>query len=200
MKKHDALSNICSTREASEMLGVSQRTVQLWVESGVLKAWKTPGGHRKISLSSVNQIIEKRQISIEMQRFISNAEFNILYIKDQVTPFNLIQNYFSWALNKVKVELMPNAFDGIVSLSRNKPDLLIVDVEKEDVDCIGLIKYMKNNQEFNSIEIAAFTSMPASLLIDYVGTNLNIEVFEKPISLMHLENYVGLLALRKKYK
>lgn len=88
MKKHDALSNICSTREASEMLGVSQRTVQLWVESGVLKAWKTPGGHRKISLSSVNQIIEKRHISIEMQQFISNVEFNIALYK---RPGNAIQ-------------------------------------------------------------------------------------------------------------
>lgn len=95
---------------------------------------------------------------------------------------------------------MPNAFDGIVSLSRNKPDLLIVDVEKEDVDCIGLIKYMKNNQEFNGIEIAAFTSMPASIFINHVGETLNVEVFEKPISLMHLEKHVELLTLRKKNK
>ncbi|MGE5467624.1 MAG: EAL domain-containing protein [Ignavibacteria bacterium] len=52
------MSEICSTREAAELLGVSLRTVQLWVDSGILKAWKTAGGHRRISLESVRQAKE----------------------------------------------------------------------------------------------------------------------------------------------
>ena len=34
---------VISTRQAAEQLGVSVRTVQLWVEAGELKAWKTAG-------------------------------------------------------------------------------------------------------------------------------------------------------------
>ena len=50
-------SEFCSTKEAATMLGVSHRTVQLWVESGVLQAWKTAGGHRRIAMSSVNRLV-----------------------------------------------------------------------------------------------------------------------------------------------
>ncbi|HOI51048.1 MAG TPA: helix-turn-helix domain-containing protein, partial [Azonexus sp.] len=50
----------CTTREAAEMLHVSLRTVQLWVEAGVLKAWKTDGGHRRLPLSSVQALIKER--------------------------------------------------------------------------------------------------------------------------------------------
>ncbi|MFM7066754.1 MAG: excisionase family DNA-binding protein, partial [Gammaproteobacteria bacterium] len=39
-----AVSTYLSTREAADLLGVSLRTVQLWVESGTLRAWKTAGG------------------------------------------------------------------------------------------------------------------------------------------------------------
>ena len=50
-----------STREAAQLLGISLRTAQLWVESGALLAWKTSGGHRRILLSSVNKILEERK-------------------------------------------------------------------------------------------------------------------------------------------
>ena len=46
--------DVCSTREAADRLGVSLRTVQLWSEAGLLRAWKTPGGHRRILTASVD--------------------------------------------------------------------------------------------------------------------------------------------------
>ena len=47
----------CTTREAAQMLGVSLRTAQLWAESGLLEAWKTDGGHRRISRHSVERLL-----------------------------------------------------------------------------------------------------------------------------------------------
>ena len=37
------------------------RSVQLMVDRGELEAWKTPGGHRRISRASINAWIERRQ-------------------------------------------------------------------------------------------------------------------------------------------
>ncbi|HRD94950.1 MAG TPA: helix-turn-helix domain-containing protein, partial [Rubrivivax sp.] len=37
------------------MLGMAVRSVQLMVDRGELEAWKTPGGHRRISRSSVDR-------------------------------------------------------------------------------------------------------------------------------------------------
>ena len=48
------------TREAAEVIGVSVRTVQLWVENGSLEAWKTPGKHRRILRASVEALLAQR--------------------------------------------------------------------------------------------------------------------------------------------
>ena len=40
---------LLSTRQAATLLGVSVRTIQLWVEQGLLSAWKTPGGTQTYS-------------------------------------------------------------------------------------------------------------------------------------------------------
>lgn len=46
----------CSTAEAARILGVSTRTVQMWVDKGALTAWKTVGGHRRVLLESVTRL------------------------------------------------------------------------------------------------------------------------------------------------
>jgi len=47
---------ILTTREAAQLLGVAVSTIQIWMESGALPAWKTPGGHRRVRLSAVRQL------------------------------------------------------------------------------------------------------------------------------------------------
>lgn len=49
-----------TTREAAELLGVALRTAQLWVEAGTLRAWKTAGGHRRITRESVNALLARQ--------------------------------------------------------------------------------------------------------------------------------------------
>ena len=51
---------ILTTREAAHLLGVAVSTAQLWMESGALPAWKTPGGHRRVHLSAVNRLLAQQ--------------------------------------------------------------------------------------------------------------------------------------------
>ena len=50
-----------STRQAALRLGVSLGTVQNMVENGVLEAWKTAGGHRRIPVASVETLLARRR-------------------------------------------------------------------------------------------------------------------------------------------
>ncbi len=52
------VKDILTTAKAAEILGVSIRTAQLWVESGQLPSWKTPGGHRRIPRQAVMDLVE----------------------------------------------------------------------------------------------------------------------------------------------
>jgi len=54
----------CTTRQAAARIGVSHRTVQMWVENGALQAWKTAGGHRRITIASVERLLERRRSAL----------------------------------------------------------------------------------------------------------------------------------------
>lgn len=49
----------CGTSQAAKILGVSVGTVQSMVEQEILIAWKTMGGHRRISLDSIKEFKQK---------------------------------------------------------------------------------------------------------------------------------------------
>ena len=53
-----------TTRQAAQLLGVSLRSVQLWVEAGTLPAGSTPGGHRRIRRSAVEALAGQNDISL----------------------------------------------------------------------------------------------------------------------------------------
>ncbi|MFC5460673.1 GAF domain-containing protein [Massilia niabensis] len=50
---------ILTTSEAARMLGVATSTVQLWMESGAIESWKTPGGHRRTRQSHIRALMNK---------------------------------------------------------------------------------------------------------------------------------------------
>ena len=50
---------ILTTSAAARMLGVATSTVQLWMESGAIASWKTPGGHRRTRQSTIEAMLER---------------------------------------------------------------------------------------------------------------------------------------------
>jgi excisionase family DNA binding protein len=61
MAQHTAADDdpILTTSAVARLLGVAVSTAQLWIESGRLDAWKTPGGHRRVRLSTVTRLLQQ---------------------------------------------------------------------------------------------------------------------------------------------
>ncbi|GGY16857.1 GAF domain-containing protein [Massilia dura] len=49
---------ILTTTAAARLLGVATSTVQMWMESGAIASWKTPGGHRRTRISAIRELME----------------------------------------------------------------------------------------------------------------------------------------------
>ncbi len=49
---------VLTTSAAARLLGVATSTVQLWMESGAIDSWKTPGGHRRTRLSRIARLLD----------------------------------------------------------------------------------------------------------------------------------------------
>ncbi len=50
---------ILTSKGVAALLGISVSTAQLWMENGNLPSWRTPGGHRRVHLSSVQRLQQR---------------------------------------------------------------------------------------------------------------------------------------------
>lgn len=71
---------VMTSREAANLLGVSITTAQMWMETGMLASWKTPGGHRRTRRSAVLDLV-RPEISDAGTNFENRASWEQSYPK-----------------------------------------------------------------------------------------------------------------------
>jgi excisionase family DNA binding protein len=49
-----------SLKEASELLGIHFTTLRKWADEGVIRVFRTPGGHRRFSVTDLRRFLESR--------------------------------------------------------------------------------------------------------------------------------------------
>lgn len=184
----DKDSELCSTREAAVLLGISLRTAQLWVESGVLRAWKTAGGHRRILKSSVEACLRERQREIDGTTV--NTKFRILVVEDDPDLLKLYRLHIEgWGL-PVTLITATNGFEGLIRLGESKPDLLIADLNIPGIDGFRMIRTLSANPDFRDMDVIVVTALGQNEIADRGGLPKNIRIFVKPAPFSTLEQLV----------
>ena len=166
-----------STRQAADLLGVSVRTVQLWVESGVLKAWKTAGNHRRIFRSSVDALIQQR----------SQGPATVLIVEDDPTLCAFYDQLFSMVEPGVNLEFASNGFEGLVKLGDLKPQLMVVDVDMPGMDGLQMLRSMQASEAVDAVSIMIVTSLSDAELEARGGVPEGIPCYGKPLRLETFE-------------
>lgn len=187
-----------STREAANLLGISLRTAQLWVESGVLLAWKTSGGHRRILRKSVDALLAERvrqsggSISSTAS---SKAGLKVVVVEDDQDLLRLIELTLSDLPQNIDVRSAKDGFAGLVLIGQFLPDLVIADLNMPGMDGFRMINSLVGS-EFAPAKIIVSTALSPADIEQRGGLPETIEVLQKPYSLAILEQQV--LSLCKK--
>lgn len=173
------------------LLGVSLSTVQTWVESGVLQAWKTSGGHRRVLRSSVDSLLHK---SAQGDGLIAPPPHEAEPVADPSGPLrvfvveddeNLLRLYqvkiASWPI-KCEFQGFGTAVAALVEIGRRAPDILITDLRLPGMDGISMIQEIRKMPHLSTMSIVVVTGMDASAMANRGGLPDDIEILTKPVA------------------
>lgn len=186
-----------STRQAAQRLGVSLGTVQNMVESGVLDAWKTAGGHRRIPTASVDNLLIKRRNQTSRPGR-GQEKLDILIAEDDETLQKLYEMTFnSWRL-PISLRIVGDGFEGLLQVGQQAPDILIADLMMPGMDGFEMIRKLRATQGLSNMDILVVTAIDKDE-VHQRGMPEDVTVFGKPIPFHELKGFVlGRLASRQR--
>ena len=182
----------CGTSYAAKMLGISVGTVQALVEKNELKAWKTHGGHRRISLQSV-QDYQRRHNLIPASLMHGEERLRVLVVEDEAVIRVMLQHQFDqWAL-PLDVVMYSSAMEALVDMPSLQPQVLLTDLRMPGVDGFQLLKMLKEHALFTSLAVVVMTGLSDEEIQEQGGLPEGVKVLHKPVDVEWLKGFFDAL-------
>jgi excisionase family DNA binding protein len=179
-----------TTREAAQRLGVSLRTVQLWVEAGILPAGRTAGGHRRIRRSDVEALVQRSGLREPARR--EPTRQRVLLVEDQADLLHLWQTTLEGLGDRITVQTASNGYAALLELGRQRPQVLVTDLMMPGMDGFEMLRSLSRSGDLDGTHVVVITALGQSDIAARGGLPEPVTVLHKPVSpdqlLSHIES------------
>lgn len=176
-----ATGDTCTTIEVARMLGLAVRSVQLMVDRGELDAWKTPGGHRRISRASVERWMTAREVARPpAPRSEAPRPPRVLLIEDSAHFQNLTSLLMRQHVPGAELHVADDGIAGLALYGQLQPDVLIVDILLPGIDGATLITSLRSHPQFARSRLIVVTSLAEADRGPYAFALQGVPVIHKP--------------------
>ncbi len=205
MANHKRIRKVfCTTREAAELLNVSLRTAQLWVEKGLLEAWKTSGGHRRITRQSIERMYAEGSPD-EASLARSKADIiyptgikalDILVVEDDPNLRRLYKIKIGRWQMPINLSTVEDGVKALTHIDHAIPDLLILDLKMTGMDGFHMLNAISNVSALAGLSIVVVSGMTPEEIARHGAIPKGIPVLSKPIPFEQLRKHAEVVAAK----
>lgn len=181
----DKQKDYLSTRQAAELLNVAVSTIQLWSDNGLLRAWTTVGGHRRIDKTSVSEMLSQQKNIFTKKS--GKQTLSIVVVEDNEQERILYKEQFEiWQMN-ANFYISKDGYAGLINIGKTLPDIIITDLMMPNMNGFEMIRAIKENPDLNHCLIIAVSALTDDEVKIRGGLPQDVLVIKKPIPFNELE-------------
>jgi len=170
---------IYTTYQIGKFCQVNIRTVIRWIETGKLKAYTTPGGHRRVKWSDLINFLTQNRMPIPKE--LEEGRKKKILVVDDDHDFLEIAKKMLEKIPDAEVKTTSSGFDAGILVAEWNPDIILLDFIIPDLDGFEVTKKLKSNPKLKKIPIIAVTSISDPEKLEEVK-NCGVDaVITKPI-------------------
>lgn len=151
-----------TSHEVATLVQVSPSSVLKWIEQGKLKAYRTPGGHRRVSSDELIGFLRAHQLPVPPE--LEEEKVRLLVIDDEAPYLRALGGLLSRADARVEVELAESAMDGLLKVGLWRPQVVLLDTYMPGMDGVEVCKRLKESAETRGIAVLAMSGRPSAEL------------------------------------
>ena len=117
---------VYTTKQAADLLGVTLPTIVNWIKKGLLEAYKTPGGHRRITKRALNSFMGSNGYPAKDGNSVEPQIIEVLIFTKEKGLGELVTEWLELKLN-VKTKIVESLFLAGVAIGNQAPAVIILD-------------------------------------------------------------------------
>lgn len=148
---------IYTTYQIGKFCQVNIRTVIRWIETGKLKAYSTPGGHRRVKWSDLMGFLSQNRMPIPKELEEAKKKKILLVDSDEKSlegATKILQK-----IPDAEVRATSSGFDAGMLVADWVPDLLLLGFIMPELDGFEVTRKLRENNRLKKISIIAVTSI-----------------------------------------
>ncbi|MCO4088983.1 MAG: response regulator [Limnohabitans sp.] len=193
----DTPEDYCGTTYAAKLLGLSVGTIQTLVEKNELQAWKTQGGHRRISMPSIRDYQKKHNMLLNPLETKENR-LRVLLVEDDPVTRDMIRDFCNRCDMPVDCTAMSSGLEALIDMASIQPDVLIADLNMPGVDGFELLKTLKQSEQFQRMTCLVISALSQDEITAKGGLPEGTIFMAKPVSTQWLNGFFTALVAGRK--
>lgn len=150
---------LLTTHEVASLVQVSPSSVLKWIDQGKLKAYRTPGGHRRVASDELLAFLRAHQLPVPAE--LEEDRVLLLVIDDEAPYLRSLGALLSRADSRVQVELAESAMDGLLKVGLIRPQVVLLDTYMPGMDGVEVCKRLQQSAETAHIAVLAMSGRPS---------------------------------------
>lgn len=152
---------LLTSSEVGALLQVNPSSVKKWVDDGLLLAFRTPGGHRRIRAADLVSFLVRHEMPIPVD-LQDAAKKRLLIVDDEVDQLKALSRSFKRFADRVEVTTTSNGIDALVLVGSFHPHAVLLDVYMPGIDGLEVCRRLKKAPATKDVQVyvvsGAFTS------------------------------------------
>lgn len=150
---------IFTTYDIGRMTGTDPTTVHKWIDKGLLRGYRTPGGHRRVRGEDLRAFLTAHRMPIP--RELGGADSLRVMLVD--TEADALKST-ARAIKRLKptwdVVTNESGVDALLQLPQAQPDVLVFDLAVPDADGLAVCQHLRGHQETACVKVLTVASRP----------------------------------------
>ena len=184
------MDDILTVVKAGKYCRVSPKTIINWVEAGHITAYKTVGGHRRITVANLKEFMKKQGIPIP--RTLMDQERNrVLVVDADQMVVETITQALEEDIFDYEVMSASNGFETGFQLNNFHPNLVILDSMMSDIKGDEVCQKIKNDDKTKNTKIIVLSTFLDDEKVKELKQHGADACFSKPLPLPQLKKEVA---------
>jgi len=149
-----------STFAIADMLHADPGSVANWIDQDLLKAHRTPGGHRRVAAEDLLRFLREHKMPIPAE--LGRPPSRVLVVDEAPAVTQLVARSLKAIHSDCEVYEAHDAFHAGIMVATLKPSVVVLDLHVPAMDGYEACRLIKSQETTRGAEVIAMTAYPSA--------------------------------------